>query len=133
MDIMNTIFLVTGETPDHVKTVGQWLANRVSNVYHSIEEVGNSIPEMPVAVLVEGELTGIVQKLKKVSKSDIAHIHVGSDTANKANGAKRLYHVECGKKIRARDVGVLMRLEAVWRSERMNGRPGNDRSPIKVP
>jgi hypothetical protein len=130
---MNTIFLVTGETPDHVKNVGQWFANRVANVYPSIADVGSSIPEMPVAILVEGEVQGVVPALRKVSKAAIVHVHIGPDVCRKAQGADRFAHWETPKKLNAKDVQFLMRLEALWREEKAIGRPVNDRAPIKVP
>jgi len=130
---MNTIFLVTGETPDHVVKVGQWFANRVSNVYPSIADVGASIPEMPVAVLVEGEIQGVVPALRKISKADIVHVHIGPDACRKAHGADRFAHLETPAKINPKDVQFLMRLEVLWREEKAIGKPVNDRAPIKVP
>lgn len=130
---MNTIFLVTGETPDHVKNVGQWFANRVANVYPSIADVGSSIPELPVAVLVEGEVNGVVPALRKISKADILHLHVGSDVVRKAHGADRFFHLETPKKFNPKDVESLMLLESLWRAEKNQGKPANDRAPIHVP
>lgn len=131
---MNTIFLVTGETPDHVKQVGQWFANRVANIYPSIDDVGSSIPELPVAVLVEGEVQGVVPALRKISKARILHVHIGPTKDRKAQGADHFSWLEAPKKFNPKDVQFLMALESMWRDEKAIGRPGNaKREPIKVP
>lgn len=130
---MKTIFLVTGETKNHVRTVGQWFANRVACVYQSPEEVGKNIPEMPVAVLVEGDVQGVVSALKKLSKAAIVHIHVGPEAVRKAQWSTRFYHIESNKRIDEKNVDFLMRLESMWRDEKSLGKPANARSPIHVP
>lgn len=133
MDLMNTIFLVTGRTTKHVQTVGQWLSNRVANVYQKPEDVGNVIPEMPVAVLVNGEVAGVVPALRKLSKAAIVHVHVGPRMGDRAKGVERFYHLKTGAIVNTRDVGFLLLLEGMWRKEKALGRPANERTPIHVP
>jgi hypothetical protein len=130
---MNTIFLVTGATPKHVQFAGQWFANRVANVYPNPEAVGNAIPEMPVAVLVEGEVQGVIPALRKLSKSAIVHVHVGASAVRKAQGSERFYHLKASRVVDPKDVQFLMRLEGMWREEKALGRPTNARQPITVP
>ena len=133
---MNTIFLITGETKNHALTMGQWFANRVAMVYWKPEDVGSTIPEMPVAVVaVEGH-QGVIPMLRNEAKTkaDIVHIHAGSEeAARKAQGSKRHYHLETGKRFDGKDVETLMRLEAIWRAEKSLGKKTNDRDPIRIP
>jgi hypothetical protein len=129
---MNTIFLITGETANQVLVVGRWFANRVSNVYPSIDDVGKSIPEMPVAILAVDGPQGIIPALRKITKADIVHIHVGAEDVRKAQGAERFYHLEANKKL-DKDVAFLMGLESIWRDEKALGKPANERTPIHVP
>lgn len=132
---MNTIFLITGETPKHVQTIGQWFANRVANVYPNPEAVGNAIPEMPVAVLVEGEVQGVIPALRKLTKAAIVHVHVGPDAIRKAQGSEQFYHLKSGKTVDPKNVALLMSLESMWREEkaRSRGVASERRDPIKVP
>lgn len=131
---MNTIFLVTGETPKHVQFAGQWFANRTANVYADASQVGNAIPEMPVAVLAEDGAKGVVPKLRELSKAKIVHVHLGPEVVRKAQGSDGFYHIECPKGLKdTKDVNFLMRLEGMWRKEKSLGRQPNGRPAIRVP
>lgn len=130
---MNTIFLITGETRNHATTVGQWFANRVAMVYWKPDDVGSTIPEMPVAIVAADGPQGVIPSLRKITKADIVHIHAGSEEVRKAQGAKRDYHLETGKKMDGKDVETLMRLEAIWRAEKSLGKKANGRDPIRIP
>ena len=130
---MNTVFLITGETKKHVSIVGQWLSNRVARTYASPQEVGATIPEMPVAILIEEETAGVVDALRKITKADIVHIHAGPEPFAQAAGSDRFHHLKAPHKPNPDNVPFLMRLEDIWREEKGHGRGDHESNPIRVP
>jgi hypothetical protein len=130
---MKTIFLITGDTDKHVELAGRWLANRVAFLYKTPEEVSGVIPDLPVAVLAIDGTAGAIPQIRKHSKADVVHLHIGTKEIRKAQGAARFHHVESAKTPKASDVDFLRRLEAVWRSEKSVGKEQDGRTPIKLP
>ena len=124
---MNVIFLVTAKKKETLEFALRWFGVRVARVYRSFEEVGTSVPELPVAIgFLADKVNGSVATLKNLSKSEIIHVHVGARKVRKATGADSFYHV--GEQSL---FFTAMGLEEVWMRTRNKGKDGG--RTIRVP
>jgi len=125
---MNVIFLVTAKKKETLEFTLRWFGVRVARVYRSLEEVGTSVPELPVAIgFLADKVNGSVATLKNLSKSEIIHVHVGARKVRKATGADSYHHVVDNPSL----FFTVMGLEEVWMQSKNKGKDGG--RTIRVP